>query len=787
MIPFLIQLRRWVGKDLPAPEHWLTYVARSIAGAMPSGWVHRQLQTGALVLIDGLDELPDAERERVRDWLQGLLANAKNSRFIVTSRPAAAEEGWLRDEGFDDSQLQAMERNQIDALINQWHVAARKQISDEEILENIDQYQETLRGTVHSDRSIRNLATSPLLCAMLCLLNVDRRTKIPKDRMALYRIALETLARREAERETDSVGPVELTERQRELALEELAYWLIRNDRSDATRVESEGVVADTLPQLAGERTQVVQYLLERSGLLREPVVDRLDFIHRTFQEYLAAKRMIAAHDVGVLLSHAHEPNWREVVILATGHASDGGEAILRGLLDRADKEPKNRHYVSLLAVSCLETATAFSDQIRESIRERLGELVPPKNITEAKELASAGEIAVPYLANHTTAKVQYTAACVRALAVIGSDAALDVMVQYAADWRHGVIEEILRAGDNFDFPEYARKILSRRREVSVPRGVEDLTPLAGMTALQSLDLAGCSRVTDLKPIAGLSTLKSLNLMRCKGVIDLNPIAGLTALRRLNLSDCEHLSDLTPVATLTALQRLNIDGCAGGGDLTPLAGLTALEKLDMANLEGVTHLTSLAGLTGLRTLNLSQCAGVTDLTPLASLTALQSLNLSTCTGVTDLTPLAGPTALQSLNLSTCTGVIDLKPLAGLTALQALHMWKCTGVTDLTPLAGLTGLRTLNLWSCTGVTDLTPLAGLTALQSLDLDGCSGVTDLTSLAGLTALERLDIAHCTGVTDLTPLAGLISLRSVRVSDPKLIDAGPPDLRRRLFGPTS
>ena len=89
--------------------------------------MHRQLQTGALVLIDGVDELSDAERERVRDWLQGLIANAKGARFIVTSRPAAAEEGWLRAQGFDDSQLQPMERDQIEALIDQWHVAARKQ------------------------------------------------------------------------------------------------------------------------------------------------------------------------------------------------------------------------------------------------------------------------------------------------------------------------------------------------------------------------------------------------------------------------------------------------------------------------------------------------------------------------------------------------------------------------------------------------------------------------------------------------------------------------------------
>jgi predicted NACHT family NTPase len=134
LVPFFIQLRRWAGKGLPAPEHWLSHVARPIAGAMPKGWVHRQLQMGALVLIDGLDELPDQERERVRDWLQGLIANANGARFIVTSRPAAAEEGWLRAQGFHDSQLQPMERDQIEALIDQWQVAARKQLNDEEIL-----------------------------------------------------------------------------------------------------------------------------------------------------------------------------------------------------------------------------------------------------------------------------------------------------------------------------------------------------------------------------------------------------------------------------------------------------------------------------------------------------------------------------------------------------------------------------------------------------------------------------------------------------------------------------
>jgi hypothetical protein len=56
-----------------------------------------------------------------------------------------------------------------------------------------------------------------------------------------------------------------------------------------------------------------------------------------------------------------------------------------------------------------LETATAFSDEVQAIIQDRLAELVPPKNIKEAKALASAGEIAVPYLANHAKARGQLT------------------------------------------------------------------------------------------------------------------------------------------------------------------------------------------------------------------------------------------------------------------------------------------------------------------------------------------------------------------------------------------
>ena len=76
-VPFLIKLRSYVGERLPTPDQFLDGVAGPVAGTMPPGWVHRQLSSGwALLLIDGVDEIPADARRAVRDWVRGLLKGA---------------------------------------------------------------------------------------------------------------------------------------------------------------------------------------------------------------------------------------------------------------------------------------------------------------------------------------------------------------------------------------------------------------------------------------------------------------------------------------------------------------------------------------------------------------------------------------------------------------------------------------------------------------------------------------------------------------------------------------
>jgi hypothetical protein len=125
-------------------------------------------------------------------------------------------------------------------------------------------------------------------------------------------------------------------------------------------------------------------------------------------------------------------------------------------------------------------------------------------------------------------------------------------------------------------------------------RALSDLSPLAGLTALQGLDLTQTS-VSDLSPLAGLTALQELWLNQTS-VSDLSPLAGLTALQGLTLNQTS-VSDLSPLAGLTALQGLWLTQTSVS-DLAPLSGLTALSTLwlDQTSVSDLSPLRALPNL-----------------------------------------------------------------------------------------------------------------------------------------------------------------------------------------------
>src|SRR5690242_2842174 len=134
------------------------------------------------------------------------------------------------------------------------------------------------------------------------------------------------LEHREIQREIDYRDYPKFTYRQKRALLQSFSYWLIKNSWTSVDLVDADDYVESRLPAMS-LGTQVVtpanvrRLFVERTGMLREPILGRIEFTHRTFQEFLAAQAALDDRDIGVLISKADDDQWRELIVLAAGLA----------------------------------------------------------------------------------------------------------------------------------------------------------------------------------------------------------------------------------------------------------------------------------------------------------------------------------------------------------------------------------------------------------------------------------------------------------------------------------
>jgi hypothetical protein len=181
--------------------------------------------------------------------------------------------------------------------------------------------------------------------------------------------------RRDAEREVPASRAVVLDTGSKLAILQHVAWRLSIAGRAELSRDEVLEMVrraVERMPNVKFCAEDVLQHLLDRSGVIREPVLGRIDFVHRTFQEYLAAKEAIEDQSVDTLVTRAHLDQWRETIVMAVGHGTPQRRAaLLTGVLDRSDTELKHRRRLRLLAATCLDTAQIVDPAITTASRRQ--------------------------------------------------------------------------------------------------------------------------------------------------------------------------------------------------------------------------------------------------------------------------------------------------------------------------------------------------------------------------------------------------------------------------------
>jgi Leucine-rich repeat (LRR) protein len=558
--------------------------------------------------------------------------------------------------------------------------------------------------------------------------------------MALYDAALHLLLeRRDSERDVPAAKQVRLDARSKISILQHIAWRLTLAGQAELTVEMATGHVNRALSRLPGvhaEPESVVAFLVERSGVIRMPIENRIDFVHRTFQEYLAAKEAADDHLVETLVSRAHSDQWRETIVMAAGHATPRHrEALLGGILDRAEREPRYARRLRLLAAACLETAHSVEPAVAAQISEAIDSLMPPSGQRETRSLALAGVSALrklPTSLNDLTEAV--AAACVRTAALINGREAISLLAGYASDPRNRVQEELARVWTYFDPEEYVKTVLA------------DAPLNSGRIVI--------TRIDHIRFTPHLRHLENLSVTLTDDVPDnltfLDPARNLTDLWIQSVGPV----DLSPLETHGKLTAVTVLSAGAAEGFHVLAQLPLLKSLRMAlgGIESIDFVTSLANL---ESLYLSNLETVKDVSPISELTDLKRLGIDGYKRevATVLMTLSDLIDLSLFEVLIPAGIGEIEPL--LPKLEALFLTKIEGIRSISQLRIATGLRRLRLWGCP-VSDISVLAFLVNLQYVDLDGTM-INDLSPLSGLPRLNSIDLRHCSSGLDLTPLSNL------------------------------
>lgn len=389
------------------------------------------------------------------------------------------------------------------------------------------------------------------------------------------------------------------------------------------TAMQQSGKIRDASPA-ADLLDELLRHISHRSGLLIPRTVDEsghtvFAFSHLSFLEYFAASYVVeklidnekraermrrsgsrfdaaawnAAHPAGPLevtadnlALWAGEPNWREVLIFVAEIRSENQDdletlmedlfpALVEGAtFDPNAKDPKMPFYAVELAMKLAQDRQL---NLPETTIERWRHDLWFAWATHSRGRQGLGDGGWP---------------------IVGD-------IEY--DWPPISIQKVLR-GHGSKHPEAQCWGLLESQTTMTQRDLELLVEL--LPNLEWLTLADDNEITDLTPIAKLTKLKTLDLYGCADLSDLKPISGLTDLTWLRIAGTQSLNDLSPLVSLTKLDWLDFNTCKGLADVSPLAKLPSLKTLGLAYCREVTDVSALFSAPSLKRVEITTCPGI---------------------------------------------------------------------------------------------------------------------------------------------------------------------------------
>ncbi|KPA12379.1 Sulphatase-modifying factor domain protein [Candidatus Magnetomorum sp. HK-1] len=354
LLPVRIILRDFVARGFPdktapgnASDLWNFIEKELIEGKLEAFIPHldKELKTnGGLILLDGLDEVPEANNRRtqLKRIVEDFSSTFSNCRILVTGRTYAYQKQNFRLQGFKESVLAPFAKGQIIRFVEQWykHIAEIKGMHIDTARGNA----EILKRAIFSNKRLKELSERPLLLTLMASLHAWRGGSLPENREELYADSVDLLLDWWERPKTvkDITGKILVlqpgfmewlnTDRSKVRSLlNELAYHAHKNQPELVGTADiPEEKLASGMMNLCHSNdanpNRLLEYLRDRAGILVSRGIGVYTFPHRTFQEYLSACYLTDKQFPKLIAELAREEpeRWREVALLAGAKAARG-------------------------------------------------------------------------------------------------------------------------------------------------------------------------------------------------------------------------------------------------------------------------------------------------------------------------------------------------------------------------------------------------------------------------------------------------------------------------------
>src|SRR5919202_446371 len=311
----------------------LRYISQEfeICGLAEQSVIEKVLRYGrALILLDGLDEIPDEDSYEVVKQIRRFTRNYYKNQFIISCRIAALKYRF-HNEAFTDVEVADFNDEQIQSFAENCFVVVAKN-DQEEGKALAKQFIKKLKG--RENQPIRELAATPILLNLLCLV-FQGKADFPSNRAKLYEQALNIMLviwdearciqRDEAYRNLSVPRKKQLLAQVAAITFEWGDYFF-EQDKIQQLIADYLGTLHDAktdLAQLQLDSKAVLKCIEVQHGLLVERARGIYSFSHLTFQEYFIAGKIVT--DQGTkslaslqsLVSHIADKPWHQVFLLA--------------------------------------------------------------------------------------------------------------------------------------------------------------------------------------------------------------------------------------------------------------------------------------------------------------------------------------------------------------------------------------------------------------------------------------------------------------------------------------